>query len=70
MSESVKKLITYLLIGTVLLITLIGLLGIWDIIELHNLGAKLWKSALLICMAAVLSVVIFSMLGKDKPKNM
>jgi|GEM_PF-2694654 len=69
MSESVKKLISYLLIATVLLITLIGLLGVWDIIELRNLGTKLWQSAFIICMAAVLSVVIFSMLGKDKPKS-
>ncbi len=65
MGNSIKKIISYLLIGIILIFTVIALLGIWDIIELEDVIRKMILSLLLIFAASAVILFIFSVMIRD-----
>ena len=65
MGNSVKKIISYLLIGLVLIFTIIALLGIWDIISLEEIVRKMFLSLMVVFAAAAVILFISSVLIKD-----
>jgi hypothetical protein len=65
MGNSVKRIISYLLIGLVVIFTVIALLGIWDIISLDEIVRKMFLSLMLVFAASAVILFIFSVLIKD-----
>jgi hypothetical protein len=65
MGNSVKKVISYLLIGLVVIFTVIALLGIWDIISLEEIVRKMFLSLMIVFAASAVILFIFSVLIKD-----
>lgn len=61
----VKRIIAYFLTGLVLVFCILAILGIWDIIELENLLARLFQSMMVILAAAAVIVFIFAILLKE-----
>ncbi len=72
MSNSIKKIISYLLIGLVLIFTVIALLGIWEVINLDEIIRKMFVSLMVVFAASAVILFIFSVLIKNddnKPVN-
>lgn len=65
MGNSIKKVISYLLIVIILVFTVIALLGIWDIIVLEDIIRKMILSLLVIFAASAVILFIFSVMIKD-----
>lgn len=63
--KGLKKITSYILISFVLLITIISLLGIWDIISLEDVMRKIFTSLFIIFIASVIVLFIFSVLIRD-----
>lgn len=63
----VKKIFAYSLSTLVLLFSLIAILGIWDIVDIEYLIARMFKSLMVILAAAAVVVLIFSIL--DRPER-
>ena len=63
----VKKIIAYTLSVLVLLFSLVAILGIWDVIDIEYLIARMFKSLMVILAAAAVVVLIFSIL--DRPER-
>lgn len=61
----VKRIIAYTLSVLVLIFSLIAILGIWDIVDIEYLIARMFKSLMVILAAAAVVVLIFSLL--DRP---
>jgi len=61
----VKRIIAYTLSVLVLLFSLVAILGIWDIVDIEYLIARMFKSLMVILAAAAVVVLIFSIL--DRP---
>ena len=64
---NVKRIIAYSLSVLVLLFSVVAVLGIWDIIEIEDLIANMFKSLMVILAAAAVIVLIFSIL--DRPER-
>jgi hypothetical protein len=64
-SSIMKKVVSYTLIGLVLIFTLIALLGIWNIINLEQVMSKLLYSLLTLFAASAVILFIFSVFIKD-----
>ena len=65
MANSVKRIISYILILMVLLFTVIALLGIWDVIDLDDIIRKMFVSLMVIFAAAAVILFIFAVIIKD-----
>jgi len=63
--KSLKKITAYILIAFILLITVISLLGIWDVISLEDVLRKIFTSLFVVFVASVIVLFIFSVLIKD-----
>ena len=63
----VKKIISYTLSALVLLFSLVAILGIWDVIDIEYLIARMFKSLMVVLAAAAVVVLIFSIL--DRPSR-
>jgi hypothetical protein len=63
--EAVKKIVSYILIGMVVLFTVIALLGIWDVISLERIGWKMITSLIIIFASSAVILFIFAVLIKD-----
>ncbi len=63
----VKKTIAYTLSALVLLFSLVAILGIWDLIDIEYLIARMFKSLMVVLAAAAVVVLIFSIL--DRPER-
>ncbi len=63
--KSLKKITSYILITFVLLITVISLLGIWEIISLEDVMRKIFTSLFIIFVASVIVLFIFSVIIRD-----
>lgn len=61
----VKRIIAYTLSVLVLLFSLVAILGIWDVVDIQFLIARMFKSLMVILAAAAVVVLIFSLL--DRP---
>lgn len=66
----VKRIIAYTLSVLVLLFSIVAILGIWDIVEIEDLIANMFKSLMVILAAAAVIVLIFSILDRpDRPEH-
>ena len=65
MGNSIKRIISYLMIGLVVIFTVIALLGIWDIISLEEIVRKMFLSLMVVFAASAVILFIFSVLIKD-----
>jgi len=63
----VKKIIAYTLSALVLLFSLVAILGIWDVVDIEYLIARMFKSLMVVLAAAAVVVLIFSIL--DRPEG-
>ena len=63
--KNLKSVTAYLLIGLILVITLISILGVWDIIPLEDVLQKILSSLLIVFVAAAVALFIFSVMIKD-----
>ena len=61
----VKRIIAYTLSALVLLFSIIAILGIWEIVDIEYLIARMFKSLMVVLAAAAVVVLIFSIL--DRP---
>lgn len=61
----VKKIVAYTLSILVLLFSIVAILGIWEIIEIEDLLARMFKSLMVIMAASAIMILIFSIL--DRP---
>jgi hypothetical protein len=61
----VKKIIAYTLSALVLIFSSVAILGIWEVVEIEDLIARMFKSLMVILAAAAVVVLIFSIL--DRP---
>jgi hypothetical protein len=61
-----KKIVSYVLIGLVLIFTIISILGIWDIIKnLENVVLNIIYSLIVIFAASAVILFIFTVFMKD-----
>ncbi|MFH0756096.1 MAG: hypothetical protein V2B15_02275 [Bacteroidota bacterium] len=65
----VKKTIAYTLSVLVLLFSVIAILGIWEIVDIEDLIARMFKSLMVILAAAAVIVLIFSILDRPERKE-
>ncbi len=65
----VKKIIAYTLSILVLLFSVIAILGIWEIVDIEDLIARMFKSLMVILAAAAVVVLIFSILDRPERKD-
>lgn len=63
----VKRIIAYTLSALVLLFSLVAILGIWEVIDIEYLIARMFKSLMVVLAAAAVVVLIFSIL--DRPER-
>jgi len=63
----VKKIIAYTLSVLVLLFSMVAILGIWEVVNIEDLIARMFKSLMVILAAAAVVVLIFSIL--DRPER-
>ncbi len=61
----VKRIIAYTLSALVLIFSLVAILGIWEVIDIEDLIARMFKSLMVIMAAAAVVVLLFSIL--DRP---
>ncbi len=63
--KQVKRITSYILVATVIVVTVIALLGIWDVIDLEEVINKILTSLFVIFVASVVVLFIFAVLIKD-----
>jgi len=63
----VKKIIAYTLSVLVLLFSIVAILGIWELVDIEDLIARMFKSLMVVLAAAAVVVLIFSIL--DRPER-
>ncbi len=66
---NVKEIIAYTLSALVLLFSIVAILGIWEIVDIENLIARMFKSLMVILAAAAVVVLIFSILDRPERKD-
>lgn len=66
MQESIRKAVSYLLIIVVLLFTVIGLLGVWEIIDITEIIPKIIGSLLILFASSAVILFIFSVFLKER----
>ncbi len=65
----VKKIIAYILSALVLLFSIVAILGIWEVVDIEDLIARMFKSLMVILAAAAVVVLIFSILDRPDRKD-
>jgi uncharacterized membrane protein YhaH (DUF805 family) len=65
----VKRIIAYSLSVLVLLFSLVAILGIWEVIDIEYLIARMFKSLMVVMAAAAVVVLIFSILDRPDRKG-
>ena len=67
--KNIKNLTAYILITTILLTTILALLGVWDIIDFDDVLKKIFYSLLIIFIASAVALFIFNVMIKDQDNN-
>ncbi len=67
--STIRKAIAYILISLIIFSTIIGLLAIWDIIDVQEVMKKVFSSIFLVFVSSVVVLFIFSVLFKDNDKK-
>jgi len=68
MKYSVKKLVGYFLVALVLIFTILGVLGIWEIIDMNYVMRKLFFSLMMIFVASAVMLFIFTVIIREDDK--
>ena len=69
MESSLKKITSYFLVVIILMFTVIGILGIWDLIDLDFILQKIFQTLIVIFCSTALILFVFSVLLKEKDSN-
>jgi hypothetical protein len=69
MEKKIKKIVSYILISTVVIVTGIGILSVWDIVDIDAVIHKMLLSLFIIFVATVVILFIFSVLLRDSFKD-
>jgi len=69
MESSLKKITSYFLVLIILMFTVIGILGIWDLIDLDFILQKIFQTLIVIFCSTALILFVFSVLLKEKDNN-
>jgi hypothetical protein len=67
--DTIKKVVSYILIACVLLFTIIAILGIWDIIDLRNIIMRSLFSLIIIFAASAIILFIYTVFMKDSDQR-
>lgn len=67
--DTMKKIVSYILIACVLLFTIVAILGIWDIIDLKNVMMNAIFSLIVIFAASAVILFIYTVFMKDSNNN-
>jgi hypothetical protein len=67
--ETMKKIVSYILITCVLLFTIVAILGIWDIIDLKNVMMNTVFSLIVIFAASAVILFIYTVFMRDSDQN-
>jgi hypothetical protein len=62
MDKSVKRIVSYILIGLVIFFTVMAILGVWGFIEFEDVIRKIMSSLLIIFAASAVVLFIFTVL--------
>ncbi len=65
----VKKIIAYSLSILVLLFSMVAILGIWEVVDIEYLIARMFKSLMVVLAASAVVVLIFSILDRPERKE-
>ena len=61
----VKKGASYILVGIVLILTVLALLGIWDVISFEDIIKKILLSLFVVFVASVVILFIFAVVVRE-----
>lgn len=67
--NTMKKIVSYILIACVLMFTIIAILGIWDLIELQNIMMNTIFSLIVIFAASAIILFIYTVFMKDQDSS-
>lgn len=67
--STVKKITAYVLISLIVFSTIIGLLAIWDVIDVQEVMKKVLSSIFIVFVSSVVVLFIFSVIIKDSDKK-
>jgi hypothetical protein len=67
--KKIRMMTAYILIGFLIVITLIALMGVWNIIPLDDIVQKVISSLLIIFGASVVALFIFTVIIKNLNKD-
>jgi len=67
--DTIKKIVSYVLITCVLLFTIVAILGIWDIIDLKNVMMNTIFSLIVIFAASAVILFIYTVFMRDSDHN-
>jgi len=68
MYANIKKLAVYLLTGIVIFLTVLALLGIWEVISFEDLLKKVLSSLFVVFLSSVIILFIFGVIIKSDEK--
>lgn len=66
--DTMKKIVSYILISCVLLFTIVAILGIWEIIDLKNVLMNTIFSLIVIFAASAIILFIYTVFMKDSDR--
>ena len=67
--ETMKKIVSYILITCVLIFTIVAILGIWDIIDLKNVMMNTIFSMIVIFAASAVILFIYTVFMRDSDQK-
>ena len=67
--NTMKKIVSYILIALVLLFTIVAILGIWDIIDLKNVMMNTIFSLIVIFAASAVILFIYTVFMRDNDQT-
>jgi hypothetical protein len=67
--DTMKKIVSYILIACVLMFTIVAILGIWDIIDLKNVMMNTIFSLIVIFAASAVILFIYTVFMKDSDQS-
>jgi len=67
--NTMKKIVSYILVACVLMFTVIAILGIWDIIDLQNIMMNTIFSLIVIFAASAIILFIYTVFMKDQDQQ-
>ncbi len=65
---NIKKIAAYVLTGMVIILTILALLGIWEVISFEDVIKKILTSLFVIFISSVILLFIFGVVIRDNDK--